>query len=139
LFGVYAAAYVLLSFRLLRSSGLPGAIVTILRGLVILILVWGLLAGFHPVAIAWTNPAAWGGTYRLCPSAKLGLAMAVAAQPVPLLLYLLALWPILPGSKEVLIRAFSPGRRIADVLAIVFGTVVVFFHLYMLFVGYLWE
>jgi hypothetical protein len=76
----------------------------------------------------------------MAPSPKLGIAMGIAALPLPLLTYLLMLWPILPGSKDVLTRAFAPKRQwVALVGCVVVGTAVVVFHLSMMFIGYFWE
>jgi len=115
-----------------------------LRGLVVLSLVWALLWGFHAVVRNWTDTqypmAYWNTSARMHPSPKLGLVMAITALPLPLLAYLVFLWPILPGSAELLTRLFADGRRrIALAISVVAGTAVAVFHLCMMFIGYFWE
>lgn len=144
LFALYAIGYSFVTVLILRRGGVLSASLTAMRGLAILLLVWSLLAGMHAVVTNWTSKqypmAYWNTSMRMHPSPKLGIAMAVAALPLPLLAYLAILWPILPGSKNVLAHAFPrKGGRVALVLSLVAGTVFVLFHLGMMFIGYFLE
>ena len=144
LFGLYACAYVLLTFLALRQNGSLVAMLTVLRGLTILLLVWSLLSGLHNVVTLATSSqyplAYWNTSTRMNPRPKLGVAMAIAGLPLPLLTYLAVLWPILPGSKEVLARVFPiPRRQAALAVCAVAGTAFVAFHLVMMFYGCFWE
>ena len=69
--------------------------------------------------------------------------MAIAARPLPLLAYLLALWPLLPGALsgvDVWMRSQSPLRQLlARALAIVVGCLFVVGHGCLLGIGYFGE
>lgn len=144
LFGAFACAHVLLCFRILRQDGSLRAILIGLRALVVLMLVWALLCGIHTVVMHWTESqyplAYWNTSARSWPSPKLGLVMAIAARPLALFPYLLFLWPVLPGSTEMLGHLFTERRRrVAMVLSVVAGTALAVFHLCMMLVGYFFE
>ncbi|MDD5707287.1 MAG: hypothetical protein PHR35_15290 [Kiritimatiellae bacterium] len=144
LFGVSALGYLLVTVLTLRQAGSLRAALLGVRGLVVLLLVWVLLWGFHTVVRHWTDAqypmAYWNTSGQMHPSPKLGLAMAITALPLPLLAYLVFLWPILPGSAEVLTQRLPEGRRrFAFAICVVAGTVFALFHLCMMFVGYFWE
>ena len=141
IFGLFAVCYFLLSIRALRAQGWLSAIWTGLRGVFIILLVWCLLVGFHAYfrrMIEWIAPSP-----MVRPSPKLGWAMAIAARPLPLLVYLLVLWPLLPGSLNVMSGNNSSQkqsrRRMALSLSVVVGAVFIAFHLYIMFIGYFWE
>jgi len=57
--------------------------------------------------------------------------------------YLLILWPLLPGSLEVMSGCDNSPKhkrsRIALGIAVAAAVVIVAFHLTMLLVGYFWE
>jgi hypothetical protein len=144
LFALYALGYFTSTVFVLREAGVLRALLTALGGLVVLLLAWSLLWGVHAVVTHWTSSqypmAYWNTSMGMHPSPKLGIAMAVAALPLPLLAYLGALWPVLPGSKEVLARAFAwKARRTALVVSVAAGTVFVVLHLGMMFIGSFWE
>jgi len=69
--------------------------------------------------------------------------MAIAARPLPLLVYLLGLWPLLPGSMAVITACASPQtplrRRMCVAFAVAVGCVFVVFHVGMIAVGNFWE
>jgi hypothetical protein len=144
MFALYAVGYFTVTVLFLRRAGVLSAFLTAARGLAVLLVVWSLLAGLHAVVTNWTSSqypmAYWNTSMRMHPSHKLGVAMAVAALPLPLLAYLAILWPILPGSKDVMARVFPRmGGRVALVLSLTAGTAFVLFHLGMMFIGYFWE
>jgi hypothetical protein len=69
--------------------------------------------------------------------------MKIAARPLPLFMYLLALWPFLPGSLNIL-AGCSPSvaqkhSRMALGLGVAVASVFITFHLGMLFIGDFWE
>jgi hypothetical protein len=118
LFGLFSGSYFLLTLFALRPKGWPKAILKALQGLVVILLVWCLLWAFHAIIRQWTESqypyAFWNTSCLLHPGPKIGLAMAIAARPFPLFLYLLALWPLLPGSMSVMggtDPSLSPTRR----------------------------
>ncbi len=108
---------------------------------------WCFMTGFHAAIMKLTESqyplAYWISTAYQCPSPKLGLAMAIAARPLPLLAYLVTLWPLLPGSLNVVdvwMRSQSPLRqRLARALAIAAGCLFVVGHGCLLSIGYFWE
>ena len=61
----------------------------------------------------------------------------------PIFIYLLILWPLLPGSMRILAgvdpSAASTRRRRAYGLAVAAGAIFMVFHLYMVFVGYFFD
>jgi len=147
LFGLFGGSYFLLTVLALKKRGWLDAIWTGLRGIVILLLVWCLLGGLHAVVREWTDEqyplAYWNTSSTKCPSLKLGLAMKIAALPLPLLMYLVALWPLLPGSLNILTGG-SPSvaqkhSRIALGFSVAVAVVFITFHLAMLFIGRFWE
>jgi len=147
LFGTFAGAHVLLIILSVRRQGWLRAIWLGLKGLVVITLVWILLSCLHWYIYGHAHsqwPDAYWKSYMLMrPSPKLGLAMAIAARPLPLLCYLLVLWPILPGSLDAMLAlggSQTLGRRRACfVLSILAGTVFAAFHFYMMFVGYFFQ
>ncbi len=138
LFGVFSCAYFLIVYFRLRRTGRLSALLTGLRGLALLIGVWCFLSLFHAVMIAQLHYELrlFDYWHAWRPSTKLGLAMSIAARPLPLLAYLLMLWSLLPGSREVLIRLLPPDRKkTASGICIAAGMVFVVFHLILMFVG----
>ena len=115
--------------------------------LLLLLAVWCLLSGLHYLMLYMTRTqwpmAYWQSTAANDPSPKTGIAMAIAAKPIPLLAYFLLLWPILPGSVEAtraLVRRWPRWeRRVCYALLALGGLAAVVFHLYMVFVGYFFE
>jgi hypothetical protein len=143
LFGVFAGAHFLLIVLSVHRQGWLRAVWLGLKGLVVILLVWILLWCFHRYVFGLTHsqwPDAYWNTSMLSqPSPKLGVAMAITARPLPLLAYLLVLWPILPGSLDAMLalggsRA-AARRRTCFALSISAGTVFAAFHLWMMFVG----
>ena len=140
LFAAFALGHLLVTFLALRHDGSLRAILIGLRGLVVLSLVWILLWGFHAVVTNWIDaqfPRAYWSTWaQRHPSPKLGLAMTITALPLPLLAYLAFLWPILPGSSEVLSQLFPENRRrLSLAICVVAGSAFALFHLCMMFIG----
>ena len=143
-FAAYACGYFLLALFLLRSQGAVRALLTGLLGLVVLFILWSFICGIHAAVMDWTGSqypmAYWNTSSQSCPSWKLGLAMTIASSPWPLVVYLLFLWPVLPGSFDILNRTPAGARRRAALaLAVAAGTAFVAFHLGMVFIGYFWE
>jgi hypothetical protein len=142
IFGVFAITYAVAAFCTLRSQGSFGAFLTVLRGLFMILLLWCFLWMVHSFFFHWAErqyPSAyWNTSAEFRPNAKTGLIMAIAARPLPLLVYLIALWPILPGSINVMLGPQPTTRRrnCASILAITIGTLFVLFNLCMTFVGY---
>lgn len=144
IFIAYAVVYFALTFFFLRGDGVLKTASSATTGLFILLLAWALLMGVHEVVLNWTStqyPAAyWNTSSALQPSKKLGIIMSIAARPLPLMVYLLILWPLLPGSKDVLARAFTPARQwIASSCCVSAGVAIAVLHGWMMFVGYFWE
>jgi len=68
--------------------------------------------------------------------------MAIAALPLPLLAYLIALWPILPGSLEILTNKLGAKSRAGLITCITTGVVFLVFNLWLILgplVGYGWN
>lgn len=143
LFAVFAATHLLLCFSFLRRDGSLRAILIGLRALVVLSLVWALLGGLHAIVRHNTDTqypeAFWNSSMRACPSPKLGIVMAIAALPLPLMAYLAILWPILPGSVEILTRLFPKHRRLPLVISVIAGITIVMFHACLMLIGCFWE
>jgi hypothetical protein len=147
LFGLFGGSYFVLTVIVLKKRGWLHAIWTGLRGVAILLLVWCLLGGLHAVVREWTDAqyplAYWNTSSTKYPSPKLGVAMQIAALPLPLLMYLLTLWPILPGSLNIMAgcgpSVAQKRSRVALGLAIAAASVFIAFHLGMLFIGHFWE
>jgi hypothetical protein len=144
LFALFAGCHFFFTFRSLRQDGSFRAVLVGLRALFVLSLVWALLSASHAVVLHWTAnqfpTAYWNTSAQMHPSPQLGLIMAIAAQPLPLWGYLLVLWPLLPGSAEMVIKRFHERRRrLALAICIAAGTVSVLFHLFFIFSGYFWE
>lgn len=150
LFTTFASVHFLLIAVFCRRHELLPSVLTALRGVLVVVLLWTLLWGFHAVVHSWVDNqystayghyalAYWNTSAAMHPSAKLGLAMAIAARPLPLLVYLLLLWPILPGAVDVMSGPSKRFHPLALIIAIVAGTAFVAFHLWMMFVGYFWE
>lgn len=67
--------------------------------------------------------------------------MGIAADRLPLLIYLLMLWPVLPGSMKVVVR-FDPTlrkRKIGHVFTSIFAALILGFHIWLIFIGYFWD
>lgn len=127
-----------------EESGWLSAVRIALCGAATLGLAWSLLAGFSHV-IHWMANAQWPSRFwntssEFNPSVKTGIAMAIAAKPLPLLCYLLVLAMILPGTYRALILASgsrtAATERLFFAASIVAGVVFVGFHIWMIFVGY---
>lgn len=108
-----------------------------------LLVVCGVLLNLHFIVsalmIAQWPSAYWNSSAGYSPTAQLGVVMNIAARPLPLLAYLLALWLLLPGSLDVM-SGTGPGasatrRRVALGVAVTLGAALALFHLYMLFWG----
>ena len=134
-FGFFAAGYLSGVLITCRKMGWARVSYTGLQGLLVLLLV----GVFHSCFQEYM----WEYAPLFPPSAKLACAMAITARPLPLLLYLLILWPLLPGSMRILAgvdpSAASTRRRWAFGLAVAAGTVFMVFHLYMVFIGYFFD
>ena len=140
LFGLFAGCYLLLIFFALRGQGWPSVTRTCLRGAVVLLFVCGFLWFFHGYIMNLVYPDCYG--ISACPNPKLGVAMAIASQPLPLLVYLLALWPLLPGSLSIMSGCgsspMSTRRRVAFILSVVVGSLFIVFHVCMIAIGNFW-
>lgn len=143
LFGLYAGAYFLVVLLSLRGQGWFRAMATGLRGVLIILLLWGFILGFHAINCYWADSqypmAYWNTSARFHPNPQLGLAMSIASRPLPLLAYLFMLWPILPGSLDVLMalgrNRSDARRRVYLAMAVAMGAIFVAFHLWMMFAG----
>ena len=115
-FGAFSIVYFTLTYLALRQGGSPRAIVTGFQGTLILGLVWMLLWLIHGQVMHWSHAqfpeAHWNSSTRGGPSAVLGFVMTIAAQPARLFGYLLFLWPILPGSREVIVRVLPAKQEV---------------------------
>jgi hypothetical protein len=144
LFGAFSIAYITLTYLAMREGGSLRAILTGLQGLLILVLVWMLLWVIHAQVLLWSHAqfpeAHWNTSSRGAPSAKLGFVMTIAAQPARLFGYLLFLWPILPGSREVIVRLLPAKREMLSwVVCLAAWVWVVGLHAWVICVGYLFE
>jgi hypothetical protein len=145
-FGLFAVAYFLITYMSLRYQGWLQATITGVQGLFMLLLVWSLLWVFHTLILMiignQLDNFRWS-TELYRPSAKLGIALAIAAYPLPLLVYLFVLWLILPGSYSII--SGSPGsqsitrRRISLALLSFACVLFIGFPVWVMFVGVLWE
>lgn len=135
-FGLFAAGYLSGILITCRKMGWARAGYTGLQGLLVL-LIWVFHWSFQEYMWDFT------GHVLFPPRAKLACAMAITARPLPLLLYLLILWPLLPGSMRILAgedsSAASTRRRWAFGLAVAAGTIFLVFHLYIVFIGYFFD
>jgi hypothetical protein len=143
-FGAFSIVYFTLTYLALREGGSLRAIVTGLQGTLILALVWMLLWVIHAQVLHWSHAqfpeAHWNNDSRGAPSAKLGFVMTIAAQPARLFGYLLFLWPILPGSREVMLRVLPAKRQVISWGVCLAAWVwVVGLHAWVICVGYLFE
>lgn len=145
LFAVFSFSYVCgLAVVLRKEHGWLAVAETALRGLVVLGLLWCMLVGFH----AWVNwqaaaqwlAAYWNTSLYFEPSGKTALVMWIAAKPWALFVYLCAMGFVLPGSPRLfcaVCRSATP-HRLQDCrfYSIVASTMVLLFHVKILFVGY---
>jgi hypothetical protein len=143
-FAGFGALYFWTTFLVVRRTRPMDAILTGCRGLFLLLLAWGFLAGFHfeilRYAMAQYPQAHWNTSMSFHPSLKLGFIMGIAARPVPLVAYLLSLWPLLPGFREVLSRAMPKvDETTLFWITVVAASLVIAAHLCFVFVGYLAE
>ena len=139
LFGLFAGGHLILTIWVLRRRGCWGASLTALSSLVVLALVWGLMTGLHEYVLEFTSSqfldAYWYSLPDIAPCPNLGIAMTIAARPLPLLAYLTALWPLLPGSKELLMHWFANRQRLALAISMAAGIAFVGFHLALIAMG----
>ena len=141
LFGVFLAINTVLLCLSLRDQGWLKVAVECLQACIILALVWLCLTMLHTfirhLFITQWPSAYWNSTAGFNPSYKLGLLLNIAAKPIPLLVYLLALWPVLPASPDVLCRWFgktSSKKHICSLCVIVCGIILISFHVWI-FIG----
>lgn len=139
-FGAFAAICFLLIIRATRTRGWLYAIYTGLRGVIVILLVWSLLICVHELFMNLMHwPIHYDDSHRFLPNYKLGVLMAITARPLPLLAYLLVLWPLLPGSIDVMTGknevSLRNRRRMALMIAVTAGIAFAGLHMYMLFSG----
>ena len=136
LFGILHAGLVL---YVLTPSGISNALQVAARSTIILHMAAGFLWFTHTVYSHITHSqfpeVLWNTSGYFSPSKQLGVAMHIAAQPLPLLGYLLTLWPLLPGTSAILAgRNPSVHRRRLSLNTCAFlGTVFVAFHLWLVY------
>ncbi|MGV3774392.1 MAG: hypothetical protein ACO1QB_15940 [Verrucomicrobiales bacterium] len=140
LFATFATAYVLLLVYGFKSSSKLKLLTSALRGGSMFVLVWCSLVGFHAFVL-WNARAQWPAAYwdtsrGFFPTAKTGLVMGIAANPIPLLIYLCCLWPLLPGASEVINKTMPSFIHRWPVVRCLFATLFLIFHLWIIFVGY---
>ncbi len=136
-FGLFAVGYLSSTLFAFRRMGWVRACYTVLQGFMVFIVIWVIHSFFHE--FFWTQ----AGRTFYPPSVKLVIAMAVTARPLPLLVYLLFLWPLLPGSMQVLAgvepSATPTRRKRAYAWAVTSGILFAGFHLHMVFFGFFWD
>jgi hypothetical protein len=147
-FAAFAIFYCLLAAYVMRKEeGLWFAINAVTKGVLILFIFWCLLTGFH-IWVRWQTNSQWPGRFwntssEFNPSFKTGVIMAIAAQPLPLMLYLIALWWVLPGSSSALaaISGTCTAKRKQNyhLVSTIVGIAFLIFHLIMVFVGFFLE
>ena len=141
-FGMFAIVYFVIAIILLRTQNMRDALLASLRGVAIILIVWIFLSLFHCSVLQWFDskyPMAYWNTNIYPPHQSLGIAMSIAALPIPLLVYLLVLFPILPGIAESLTKSASIVRRRIGLFVVASTSIIyIVFHLYMISVGQSW-
>jgi hypothetical protein len=145
IFAGFAVFFLLSQCFMMSRRGVLAAVISLLQGALILLITWSLLTAFHfyvSVTFHGQYPGAyWNTSQRIFPTLKTGVAMAIAAQPLPLLAYLLAFWFVLPGSLEMALGR-SPSntrRRWTFVVLASWAALFVAFNALLVFWGYFWE
>ena len=139
----FAVLHSIVVFPTLRSSrGGMVAMANTFQSIALLLIAWLMLTASYHV-FHFFNDEQWPGrfwntSHQFYPGLKTAIIVNIAAKPLPLLAYLIAVSSILPGTLDsVLDRFVNPPirRRIQLVLFLLAAVLVLLIHIYLSFIG----